>query len=366
MFRTRNFLEIASNLISSMRSTQSQITDFNVGSVNRSLLEAPAAEIDQLYTEMANGLIEGIPTAIYRSFDFDLLPPQRANGVLRFIIGGGGTSEVRIPLGFIAATPGGIKFQTAEEVIVPPGQGTADVLAVALEPGPLSNVSAGSITKRVGAGNNIASVTNPEAFANGRDQETTSERKLRFIEFVRTLAHGTVESLVYIAKTASILDPRTGAAVERVLRAKVEETVGHVRLHIYNGAGNTTNALVTRTQQLIDGFDDPDTGLPVPGYRPAGMKTVVIAMAEIPVPVVMSVEVALKNRSADLMTKIVQALSETVRATPSGGRLKPLDLINAALSIGVVLGATIEGPLTTLDCPLGSVMVPGAVTVTWR
>ena len=45
-FQIKNFVSICAGMINSMRANQTQITDFNVGSVARTLIEAPAIEID--------------------------------------------------------------------------------------------------------------------------------------------------------------------------------------------------------------------------------------------------------------------------------------------------------------------------------
>lgn len=359
MFRTKTFAEITASMLGHARAVQRRISDWNVGSVARTMLEAPASEIDQLYQEMAQGLVEAIPTAVYRSFDFDLLDARHATGVLRFTARGGHNTPIVIPVGFLVSTANGQRYQTAEAGSIPVGETMAEVLASALAPGAAGNVSAGAVTRVISSGAGLA-VTNPLAFENGRGKETESERKLRFVEFVRTLARGTTASLSYIAKLAALTDPRTGVAIERVVRAVVSETTGHVDLFIHNGAGNTSAALVARTQQLVDGADG------VSGYRPAGMRVDVVAMEEIPVAVAITAEVASTHRTEALRQAIIRSIEAAIRAVPSEGRLRPLDLINAALALDPVLGATIEAPTLTVQNPAGAVLVPGSITVTWR
>lgn len=365
MFRTKVFHDIIASMLGQMRATQNTITDFNVGGVARVMLEAPAAEIDQLYQMMAQGLIEGIPTAIYRSFDFDLLPARHANGVVRIFARPDHSAVVTIPVGFMVASVNGQRYQTAEQGVIPVGQEWVEVLASAIEPGPVGNVQAGTITRPISSGLGIVGVTNPQAFSEGRGAETPAERKLRFIEFVRTLARGTPASLQYIAKQAAILDPRTGVAVERVARATPEETTGHYNLYIYNGAGGTSDALVARCQQLVDGYNDPETGIPVSGYAPAGMRVDVHAMRELLIDATLEAQVPFAHRTEALRAQVLQVLRETIRGVPSGGRLRPLDLVNAAVSLDAVGGANIQSPLLTTPCPIDAVLLPGTLAVLW-
>ena len=60
-FQIKNFASIVASMINRMSATQNKVTDFNVGAVGRTLIEAPAIEIDQLYQQMFNGLKEAIP-----------------------------------------------------------------------------------------------------------------------------------------------------------------------------------------------------------------------------------------------------------------------------------------------------------------
>lgn len=364
-FRTKAFADIAKHMLWHFRATQTRVTDTNIGSAARVMLEAPADEIDELYQAYAKGLIEGIPTAIYRSFDFPLQPAKAASGVLRFFSQPGRTQPVAIPLGFVASSASGQRYQTAEAAEIAVGAQWVDVLASALEPGPAGNAPENAIARRVSSAQGLASVTNPQPFANGAGMETEAERRLRFIEYVRTLARGTVASLRYAVRLAEVTDPRTGAAVERVARAVVSEGTGHVDLFVHNGSGGTSPALVARAAALVEGYDDPATGKPVPGWRPAGMRVDVLAMEEIPVAVSVLAEVAPTLRSEAMRARIARALGDTVRATPNNGRLRPLDLLNAGVALDGVEGIEIAEPSLTVPCPASAVLVPGAIAVAW-
>ncbi|WP_431860118.1 baseplate J/gp47 family protein [Azospirillum sp.] len=364
-FQIKDFISIVASMVNHMRGVTTKITDYNVGSVARTLIEAPALEIDELYQQMVHGLVEAIPTAIYRSFDFTLKPAVAASGLVRFSCDPAHTEPVVLPVGVVVASTTGVQYQTIEAVTIPVGQDHADVVATALVAGPDGNTLADTITVIVSSASGATSVTNPTAFANGRGEETEDERRLRFAEYVKSLARGTVGSLVYAAKNVQLLDPSSGTVLERVERVSVDEGPGHVSLYVYNGSGNTSAALVEEVRRVIDGYDDADGEL-VPGFRPAGMRVDVRAMTEIPINASITAEVAALNRTDETEAQIKGAMSAVIRATRSGGSLRPVDLVNAVMVLPRVSGAGDVTPSFTVPCPASAVLVPGILTVNWQ
>ncbi len=363
-FAIKTFPVITQHMIAELRSSQDKITDFNVGSVARTMLEAPASEIEEAYEMMAAGLIEAIPTAIYRSFDFPLEPARRASGVLRLASRNDRVQPVPVPVGVLFSTTGGQRFRTAEAVEIPPLGGSVEAVAAAVEEGPSGNVAAQTVTRLVSSLPGFGSVTNDHPFGNGRGMETEAERKARFQDYVKALARGTVHAQRHAAKLARRLDPRTGLPAERVMRAEVVEGPGHVRLYVHNGTGSTSPALVDLAQTIIDGWTDPD-GIPVPGWRPAGMRLDVIAMAEQAVPVALRVQAAAPLRTDATKKKIRDAAGAAIRATRNHSRLLPSEILAAVFALEEVDGAGIDAPTLVTPCPPHKVLVPGEVAVTW-
>lgn len=366
-FRVKSFVQIVSDMVAHMRASQRRVSDFNVGSVNRVLLEASGAEVDELYQSYAQGLIESIPVALYRGFDFDLRPALAASGLVRFRATPDHVAQITIPIGFLVSA-GSVQYQVAAQAVIPIGADTVDALVVCATPGTAGNAQPDTIVSIV-SGNvqDLASVTNPAAFSNGRGIESNEDRKLRFIEFVKALARGTPHACKYAAKLAQVVNPATGVVLERVARVELEETPGHVDMWIHNGAGGTSDALLARAADLVHGgYPDPVTGDPSPGYDPTGMRVDVQKMAEIPVAVSLRIQAAASSRTPALRARVVAAVSQTIRGVRSGGRLLPIDLVNAALALRApVQGAEVDAPLVSVACPINAVLVPGAVTVDW-
>lgn len=362
-FRIKTFLEISGGMIEHMRWAQRSVTDFVVGAVGRTMLEAPSIEIDELYQAYSAGLVEGIPIAIYRSFQFELQPAKAASGVVRLFAQAGHNAPVAVPAGFLVASSSA-QYQTAEIGVIPVGAEWVDVLAVCTTPGPAGNASPGEIKFLVSSRIGVVRVTNPAAIRNGRGAESEQERKLRFIDYVRSLAKGTIGACLYHARQASIPGPN-GLVYERVARAEVEETEGHVDMFIHNGVGNTSAELVARADAQVQGEANAVSGVVTVGARPTGMRVDLHAMREIPVDVLLHAEVPINLRSEALRTRIRTSLASVILATPNKGFLLPLSLQNAGLTVPGLTGAVLQAPALTIRCPLDAVLVPGTLDVRW-
>ena len=361
-FSIKTFLQISASMIANMRASNRTLSDYNVGSVARVMLEAPAAEIDELYQSYAAGLVEGIPTAIYRSFNFNLLPAKPASGVVTLSAVASQAAPLSIPQGFLVGSVQGAQYATTQPVTVPVG-GSVSVLVACTVAGESGNAAAGDVSSPLSPGISVT-VANAMAFVNGSPIETDDQRKLRFEQYVQTLARGTVASIEYAAGTAQIIDATTGLITESVTRVTVDESPGYVALFYYNGVGNGSVALDTQVANLIQGFVDPSIGI-VPGYRPTGMRVDSTAMSEIPVDVALSVAVPVLSQTATLQAAVAAVVAAAIRGTRSGGILLPQVLQNASLIVAGVTTAEIVSPISTVSCPLSSVLVPGNITVSW-
>lgn len=366
MFQVKDALSILAGMINHVRATTRKITDFTIGSVIRTLLEAVAGEVDQLYQQMLHGLLEAIPIAVYNGFGFDTLPAVAASGLVRFTLSPPSVTALDIPQGTIVATAAGLQYVTTVAGTIPAGETTIDIPVTAVQAGSAGNVLPGEIDQLISLVHSGLSVSNPAAFTNGRGAETAEERQLRFADYIRSMTRGTVSSLQYAARSAVILDEVSGLVLERVARVAVDETAGSVVLYIHNGVGATSAALVAEVSRIIEGSRDLATGTYTPGYRPAGMRVDVLAMVEQPVNVAFLVQAAETTRPADLEGRIAAAVSTVIRAAVSGGTgLRPIDLVNAVLGQPGVSAAQILAPTVLVPCGLGQVLVPGTLSLTW-
>jgi uncharacterized phage protein gp47/JayE len=358
LFQIKDFTSIAASLINVVRATSNKVTDFNRGSVIRTMLEATAAELEELYLQMYLGIKEAIPVSVFTTFGFGRQAAEAASGTIRFSTGGSlASSVIPISLGTIVRVPGtSLTYATTVDTAIAIGNSYVDVLAAAQSSGLAGNVGADLITELVTAVAGIASVTNPSPLINGRDDETDDERRVRFQGFVASLARGTKASITYGAKTVTLTDG-LGTITEYVAHANVIEPwvtdsaqpISLVRVYIHNGASATSGALVARCQQVIDGYYDGGTA--VPGWKAAGVQCIVSAASDQAVNVTGTVTIAGGYSSVDVLAACTGAIKDYLQGMDVGEDVRLSELI-------AIIRRDVEGAFNvTLTAPSGDVSV---------
>src|SRR5579864_8259084 len=104
-FRMKSFGQVVASLVNWFASAQDEVTDLNVGSVARTLLEAPASEIAEVYFRIFKSIDEAQAEAIYRSFGFDRKPASFSAGTVLWQRTSLPTSTISISAGVQAAVP---------------------------------------------------------------------------------------------------------------------------------------------------------------------------------------------------------------------------------------------------------------------
>ena len=364
-FRSQDFLSLIDGMILTARAHTERITDYNVGSVARTLLEAPALELDALYQAMVLNLRDAIPIAIYQGFGFDALPAVAASGFVTFTLATAALTVTTIPAGTVLRAPGLLtSYQTQADGVIAAGATAMTVAVACTETGEIGNALTNTLIAS-DAGIADLTVTNLEPISGGRGPETENERRLRFIRYIQSLARGTVASLEYIARMGQ-LTALNGLVMEQVERVSIEETPGHVNVWIYNGRGDTSESLLAEVSRKIEGYWDEPTRQWISGYRPAGMRVDVHAMVEQPVNVAMELDVASAYRTSDLLNQAATAISATILLEEAAGLLRPAELINSVLLLPYVDGARLISPTQSVMVAINSALVPGTITVTWN
>lgn len=256
-FQIKDFASISAAIINHMRGTTTKITDFQPGSVARTLVEGPAVEIEELYLQFFLGLREAIPVATFLSFGFDKLPAMYARGFVSVATDTPPAQAWTIPAGTEFSTTDGRTYLSTADVEWPAGDVSVRVPVAASASGLTYNVAQGVITQSnaFDAGYTISNTP----ISNGRDVETDDEREARFAEFIAALSRGTVDACTYAAKQASVLDV-DGQVYEYVTRVGMSETPGYVRIYIYASGGIASSTLLANGQKIIDGWRDEATG----------------------------------------------------------------------------------------------------------
>ncbi|ATI15621.1 baseplate J-like protein [Bordetella phage vB_BbrM_PHB04] len=370
-FQIKDFTSIVASMINWMKSTQSKVTDFNVGSVVRTVVEAPASEIDELYQQMHNGLKEAIPAATYFSFDFDALPALPATGMVRVTIASN-ASDVLISSGTtVSYLNGDIDYTVNQDVIIPAGDTFADVLVTAATAGAAGNVAAGTQFTLSPAPTGFVSATNLSPWSNGTDAETEDDRKLRFRAFVQSLNRGTVAALEYGLKTTSLTDA-SGNVTERVVSASIVEPwkdidssmpISLVECYIHNGVGSTSSVLVNRAREVIYGYYD-SSGKAVPGWKAAGVKVEVYAAVEQTVDVIGDLTALPGYDKPTLVTQATEAVYAYIQGLEIGAPAILSEIIAIIMDIEGVYNFVPSAPTADTTVDKKTKLMPGAITIT--
>jgi len=371
LFQLKDTLSIVASLVNFMRATQTQITDFNVGGVARTMVEAPAIEIDELYQMMFRGLKEAIPVSVYNSFDFSLLPAVGASGTVRFTLSPVSASDTPIPAGTVVTEPNGrYQYLTGINAVIPAGSSYVDITCYCSAVGADTNVSALSLTTLQSA---IAGVTvsNPNAFVNGADLEDETSRKSRFRDYISNIARGTVSAIKYGASTATV-KTSDGLVTERVASVSVVEPYleapltyppALVWVYVHNGSGGTSSDLVDDAQAVIDGYETNE-GTLIPGYKAAGVIVEVSAAVEVEVDVTATVVIADNYDSAVAIAAAEIAVAEYLGGLGIGQSALVAEIIALIMGIDGVHNCAVTLPAADVSTNAGEKVMAGTISIT--
>lgn len=259
----KSFQDILKGMVDWTAQNSSKLIDFSVGSVIRTLYEAVATEIEELYFRMYQNFQWAIENSIYESFGFSKLPATEAYGDLKLTFTGELPVALEIPEGtrFMASLPNNttLYYETRQDYIIPMGSSEAVIRVYCTVPGTIGNVAANTITRMVNPIQYVSTVTNEQRFITGKDEETDSARRARFANYVQTRSRGTKKALEY-----GVLE------IPQVSGVYVDDSqIGIVRIYAHDAAGDLPDDVKNQIIQNIE------------NYRPAGIPVIVLPTVKI-------------------------------------------------------------------------------------
>ncbi len=369
-------------MLNRLKATQTKLTDFNVGSIVRTMLESIAAEIDQLYQQMFNGLQQAIPVSVYNSFNFSALTAISASGLIQVNI-----TAQPIPVLIAAGTqftfPGSTNvYASAQDTTIPAGNTQVYVQVACSVTGAAGNVAAGKAFTANPSIPGFVNASNPSGFVNGQDAETPDQRLIRFNAYISTLQRGTVAALEYGLSTAYLTDS-AGNIIERVaLQLVVEpylvnpsQPIALVNAYIHNGVGGTSSALVKQATAVINGYVD-GSGNKVPGWKAAGVPVNIAAATESALNITATVWIAGGYQWTAVQANVVSAISAYLigltignnGSNPAGtdpvGTAQFASIYAAAMAVPGVTNFTMSAPAADTLSSTGTKIMPGTITLT--
>lgn len=362
-FQIKDFVSIVASMVNHMRGTSTKITDYQQGSVARTLVEGPAVEIEELYMQMFVGLREAIPVATFQSFGFDKYPAAYANGFVsvssRFPV----VDAFDIPVGTLFTTLDGKAYRSTQLVHWPAGEIIISIPVLSVAAGAGQNAAQGEIVDSDFSEFGVDFTIGNPAITNGKDSESDEEREVRFSEFVSSLSRGTKFACIYAAKQASVRDSE-GSIMERVTRVGFTEIAGYFKIYLYSTVGVPSEELIANGQSLLDGTEDPDTKeILTIGFRSAAIRGDIIAMNERPIS--MTIRARMRtgyNLSNDVKQSLIDTYALAVRNIQPGGTLLIDNLRAQLLGVKDVLEISLSSS-QNITCEQSEALVPGSVEV---
>lgn len=377
------FLELQNNLRVSFNALSNVVADDNIGSANRSILEATAAQIEEilyyfdqqiakLFLSTAEG--EDLHFLAYDRYRLVPKPPKAAIGRIDVYKDMANVppelvdQRYPIPVGTIFETEPDpitgevVRFETTESASILLSSGTGRrqatdlsgnphyIPVVCLEEGIQGNVPAGKITVVGSSGIELDLVTNLEPTTGGQDAQDDDSFRDDIVQYLLTLARGTSAALIFGAKkgnyvtSASVVesgpilgkpyltfDPDT-EMVYQVTFQQGNLTAGKVCVYVDDG-GNEPNR-DTMEKILLD----------IEEYRGAGTQILLaspeVKFVDVEVEVILDDEVNIEEARAE----IIDAVSDYMNSLGLGGRLYRNRLTAAILNVPTVRNVTIKSP----------------------
>lgn len=371
-FQIKNFVSIVASMVNRIKATQTQVDDFNDGAIGRTLVEAPAIEIDQLYQQAFNLVSAAIPVSVYTSFSFAALPSLTATGlVLVSIAAQPIVTLVSAGSQFTSSGTQNVYASTAD-VLIPAGSTSAEVPVSATSSGAASNLASGNVFTMTPAATGLVGATNLSAFVSGRDVETGPQQFIRFNNFISTLPRGTVPSLYYGLSLTFISDA-FGNLIERVVFSSVVEPyvlddtqpIALVNAFIHNGVGSTSSALVAQANKIIYGYYLAN-GTAVPGWKAAGIPVIIAAATEVPLAVTGRLTALAGYDQPTLCGLAVTAIFTYLQNLNIGATALFAEISALVMAIPGVSNFVLSAPAPGVDTPStpSTKIMPGVIGVT--
>jgi uncharacterized phage protein gp47/JayE len=270
-----------------------QLTDFEVGSVTRTLVEAIARETARVHAEMEGVYRAGfLDTASGRALDnvvallgVTRVPGGRARTELRFQRDAGATGAITIPQGTRVIDPDvTVEYETTVPVTMSAAQARISVEVRDVEPGN-APVAADVLTVLPVPIAGIASVTNPAPASRGGAAETDAELRARTRNFLQGSERGTPGAI-------------RAALARQGLQGEIEEPPTRPGVVVVRPVADALSP--ERHAQLVRALDEA---------RPAGVK-LEIAGVEAPVGVELALRLSTRPSLAETERR---AAHESVR-----------------------------------------------------
>lgn len=265
-----NTNDVTSQLLTEMAALTGVLTDYNPGSVVRTLAESIGSVVEQ---QGISTQALALQTVAFSALSIFGIAPNQATqsvGVVTFFAGSPVSQSVQIPQGTILATAGGVQFVTTSAVILSLGTSTVNANVQAVIGGLNSNVPASAITQIITGLAFPVGVINQFPTTGGADAQSISSA---LSQLAALIASFNLASPVSIANGMIGVTAAGGESVQyaTLYEAWTQTVTGTPQagftIYLDNGTGGASTALIAAAKGVLDGNVITDAS----GYRPAGV-----------------------------------------------------------------------------------------------
>lgn len=347
MLKIKQFTELLQSMVDYIGAHTKKLTNFSIGSVLRTILEAVSSEISELYYEMYKNFKKAIKLAIFYSFGFELKPAQKAKGVVRMYFKGQISHNVIVPKGFKFVTTitdsKSLYFESIQDVVSIPFDNYIDVPVECTTPGIDGNVPEHSIRTMLTPLAYIDYVDNEEPTGQGREEETEDECKKRFSEYIETLSKGTMDAIRY----GCISTPG-------ITGVYLEEHIGFVKAYAHDVNGELPEEL---KKALIENLIN---------YRSGGTPVYVSAVLKKEIDLNISVLLSPEVSAEEYKSIITNSIKTYLNAYTVGSSLLRSELIRYIMSIDrlAIINIELENMTSDIAVKSNEVIRSGIINIT--
>lgn len=308
----------------------SELTDFNIGSVIRTMAEAAASAIEELYYYLSKFVMMFfISTSTGEWLDKRLgdLGMSRILGNKAFgtlIIGRDTPSPIgiSIPAGTVFENAKGTQFVTLEEGRIPVNFSTVEVRAEAAEKGSAGNLEANDKLSQVGIAVSGVEWAKVITMNGGSDDESDADFRARVKPYLQSLGRATEDAIKYAIQTINGVSGVT-------LRPNYPEK-GWFTVYLDSG---TSDSLLSEVRRRID------------EYRGFTINFVVEKVQRVGVNVAMRVFVLADNDEILVKKAVELAVTDYINSLEMGEPLYTSGLVQTAMNTAGVENVKLTAPL---------------------
>ena len=312
--------QIYDRLKNSMQSNCDEITDYNKGSIIRSIFESISRVGHKFYIDTKIGYDNNLKAIPYSIFGFEKKAGIKATGKVKFFAANPINANTIIDRGTIVKS-GNYAFETSEIAVIYAGETESNLVSCQAENiGIEYNVEAESINIiNTIVPTNVVGVKNPEKLTNGTNEETDNQLLSRFKLFINGLQGGNKYGL-----KSAVLSISGVRSCEIEEHFPLKDDIYSFTIWVDDGTGSMTESLKNKIEDVINGTDTAEN----PGKRVAGERFMTLPALAVPIDITIHAT-AKRVDFEQAKSEMTDALNEYINSLTIGENVLISNLIVA-------------------------------------